>query len=729
MLNPLAKLLEQLTPDLTALAAARHGAPDAILGRHVHGTRTLVVLLLPGALRARLNRRRDLTRWRDSPLFAWCGRSDGLPPRYRISWEDADGGLHETHDPYSFPLLTPATALARFAQGRGTDSWQFLGAHCEHHDGIAGVRFACFAPRAAAVTLACGGRRWPMRRLAAGGVWELFLPGETAGARYRFEIVAADGTLHRKADPFGRGFGQRPDSRAIVAGASRHRWRDADWLAARRRTGAAAAPLSIYELHLGSWRRPARRLPNYRELAAPLAAHVTSLGFTHVELLPLGEHPHEDSWGYQATGYFAPTSRYGSADDLRACIDELHGHGLGVILDWVPGHFAADRNALACFDGQPLYEYADPRIGEHRAWGARVFDFTRPEVRSLLLASARYWLEEFHFDGLRVDAVAAMLYLDYERGAGEWLANARGGREHYAASSWLGELNAMIAREFPGVLSIAEDSSAWPGVTRPIAAGGLGFGLKWNLGWMHDTLEYFAVDPLYRRHHHPRLSNLPGRAYAEHYLLPLSHDEVVHGKRSLLGRMPGDDWQRFANLRLLLAWQWLFPGRKLLFMGGEFGARSEWDHRRELEWELMALAPHAGIAALVAELNASYRGQPALAGGDLDPQGFAWLDADDWLRSIVAFERLGSGAAAVAIFNFTPVPRPGLRLGLPLGGDWHELVNTDAQRFGGSGVGNPAPLAAVRDPAMGRAWSTELTLPPLAALLLVPHSQRISPSS
>jgi 1,4-alpha-glucan branching enzyme len=472
----------------------------------------------------------------------------------------------------------------------------------------------------------------------------------------------------------------------------------------------------------------------YPELADRVAEHAVRFGFTHVELLPVTEHPHDDSWGYQPTGYFAPTSRHGTPDEFRAFVDRLHAAGVGVILDWVPGHFATDPHALARFDGAPLYEYADPRRGEHRAWGTLVFDYDRPEVRSFLLASARFWIEEFHLDGLRVDAVASMLYLDYQRAAGEWLPNRAGGREHDAAVGFLRALTELVRERFPGVLLIAEESTTWPGVTAAAAAGGLGFHRKWNMGWMHDTLAYFGEDPLYRRHHHERLSFGLSYAWSERYLLPLSHDEVVHEKRSLLGRMPGDAWQRFANLRLLYAWQWTHPGAKLLFMGGEFGQPTEWDHRAEPPWALLGEPAHAGIAALVADLNRLYRGCRALYVDDDRPDGFAWLDCDDRLRSLYVFERRAGDDVAVVALNCTPVPREGIRIGLPRGGAWREALNTDSAHYGGSNVGNLGRIEAERDPAMGRGWSASITLPPLAALVLLAEprpaqSQRISPSS
>ena len=718
----LEQLLERSAPELARVAAARHRDPASVLGAHRHGTRTVVIALLPGAVRARLNRRRDLQRWRQGPLFAWCGRTDGLPELYAISWEDGAGRLHETVDPYSFGTLSDAAAVERFVNGLARDAERLFGAHCEQHRGIAGVRFAVYAPGAASVALVLSpSRRWPMRCIGDTGAWELFMPGLAVGTRYRFDVEGADGTVRRKTDPFGRQFQLRPRRAALVVGAGRFAWSDDAWLAARRRSAAPSAPLSIYEVHLGSWRRASGGFLSYRALAPPLAEHVARLGFTHVELLPVTEHPHDGSWGYQATGYFAPTSRHGTADDFRWFVDYLHGRGIGVILDWVPGHFAADAHALADFDGGALFEYSDPRRGLHREWGTRVFDFARPAVRSFLLSSARFWIEDFHADGLRVDAVAAMLYLDYARPAGEWLPNDAGGREHDAAVELLQALNQMLRREHPGVLCCAEESSLWPGVTKAVAADGLGFDLKWNLGFMHDTLGYFSEDPLFRRHHHDRLTGCLRYAFNERQLLPFSHDEVVHGKRSLLGRMPGDRWQRFANLRLLFAWQWTFPGKKLLFMGGELAQPTEWDHRVELPWALAGESAHAGILALIADLNRLYRTLPALHALEHDAEGFAWIDGEDRLRSLLCFERRAGDELAVVALNFTPVPRLDYRLGLPRGGGWRERMNTDAAYYGGSNVGNLSRVEAARDPAGGRPFSASITLPPLAAIVLTPE--------
>jgi len=722
----LEQLLDRLAPELARLALARHADPGTLLGAHRHGARTVVLVLLPDAVRARLNRRRDLLRWRDSAIFGWCGRAEGLPERYVISWEDAAGDFHETHDPYSFELAGSSAAVERFVGGSDAELAGLFGAHAGRQHGIDGVRFATYAPAAASVGLVLGrARRWPMRPVGASGAWELFLPGARAGDRYRVDIESrAGGAVTRKTHPIGRQFEMRPRRTALVAGPAPFAWTDARWLARRARAQAPSAPLSIYEVHLGSWRRPGDRFANYRTLAPELARHVRALGFTHVELLPLSEYPDDASCGYDATGYFAPTARHGSADDFRAFVDHLHGAGIGVILDWVPGHFAADAHGLAHFDGGALFEPAEPRRAVDRRTGTPAFDLDKPLVRAFLLASARRWLADFHVDGLRIGALAALLYLDYGRGAGEWLPNRHGGPEHEAAVEFLRHLNQALHREFPGVVTVAEDSSSWPGVTAATAAGGLGFDLKWNLGFTRASLGYFAREPIHRRHHHAEIGAAVAKAFDERLVLALSHDE-----RALIGRLPGDRWQRFANLRLLLAWQWALPGKKLLFMGGEFAAPEGWDPLRELRWELLESPAHAGVMRLVGDLNRLYRETPALYALDQDAEGFAWLEAGDALRSLVAFERRAGEDVAVVACNFTPVPRIGYRLGFPRAGVWREVLNTDAACYGGSNVGNLSRVEAVRDPAMGRRYSAAVTLPPLAAVLFVPGTPAVTASA
>jgi 1,4-alpha-glucan branching enzyme len=725
------RVLEGLEPEFARLAGARHPDPFALLGPHRRQGRLVVVVYLPGAARARLEGRLELRRWKGGDFFAWTGPTDALPARYRVRWEDGRGGTYEVHDPYCFPPQLPDDALARFNAGHGDDAARWLGAHAVEADGVRGVRFAVWAPNAQRVAVVgpfnlWDGRRHPMRLRIGTGVWELFVPGVEPGDLYKFEVLGRDAhTVDARSDPFGRRFELRPASAAIVEPSRAFEWRDAAWLERRARRDWAREPLSVYEVHLGSWRRGPQGFRPYRELAPELAEHCRAHGFTHVELLPVTEHPHDDSWGYQCTGFFAPTSRHGTPDDFRWFVDELHARGIGVILDWVPGHFPKDAHALARFDGTPTYEYADWRKAEHREWGTLVFDYARHEVRSFLLASARTWIEEFHVDGLRVDAVASMLHLDYARPAGEWAPNEHGGRENLEAIAFLQALNAMVGERFPGVLTIAEESTTFPGVTRAVADGGLGFALKWNMGWMHDTLAYFREDPLHRRHHHERLTFGLTYQWSERFLLPFSHDEVVHLKRSLLGRMPGDDWQRYANLRLLYAWQWTHPGPKLLFMGGELAQPTEWNHLEGLPWWLLEDPRHAGISRLVADLNALYRRLPALHARDLEAEGFRWLDCDDRDHSRLAFERRAGTEVAVVVLNFTPVPRERWRVGLPRGGAWREALNTDSAHYGGANLGNLAAVRAERVPAMGREWSAEVLLPPLGAVVLVPETRKV----
>ncbi|HEX7113406.1 MAG TPA: 1,4-alpha-glucan branching protein GlgB, partial [Mizugakiibacter sp.] len=599
-------------------------------------------------------------------------------------------------------------------------------AHVIERRGVVGTRFAVWAPNAERVSVVgdfngWDGRRHPMTVHGSSGVWEIFVPDVGAGALYKFELRHREsGRVLLKSDPYGRTFEMRPGTAACVAGPRAFRWSDDAWMAAH--PDWRHAPVAIYELHLGAWQRHADGgFAGYAELAEALVRHLAGSGFTHVELLPVTEHPLDDSWGYQSTGFFAPTRRHGLPDDFRAFVDTLHRHGYGVILDWVPGHFPRDDWALAQFDGTALYEHADPRRAEAPHWGSLKFNFARHEVRSFLISSALYWLEEFHLDGLRVDAVASMLYLDYGREDGDWLPNPHGGREDLDAVAFLRELNAAIREHRPRAATIAEESTAWPGVTRAPWLGGLGFTMKWNMGWMHDTLAYLAHDPVHRRYHHDQLTFARWYAFEEQFVLPLSHDEVVHGKRTLLGKMPGDRWQRFANLRLLYAYQFTWPGKKLLFMGQEFGASAEWDFARALDWAEAALPEHAGIRRLVDDLGRLYRERPALHAHDFDAEGFDWIDCHDALQSVLVYLRRGAGEAIVVALNFTPVPRYGYRIGLPQGGRYRELLNSDSHHYGGGDVGNGGAIEAEAVPWMGRAWSASLTLPPLGALLLAPQ--------
>nr|WP_145546595.1 1,4-alpha-glucan branching protein GlgB [Variovorax boronicumulans] len=624
---------------------------------------------------------------------------------------------------------TPSTAAALadqdlhyFREGTHTALAGRLGAAL--HPGGEGARFAVWAPNARAVSVIGEWNGWqagaePLAPRADGsGIWEGDAPAARHGQSYKYRIVTAAGQALDKADPYAL-LAELPPATASRLWSLDFDWNDADWLAGRAERQAAGAPLSIYEVHPGSWRRDDGQFLGWRALAHALGEHVQAMGFTHVELMPVTEHPFYGSWGYQTTGYFAPTARYGTPQDLKYFIDHLHGLGIGVILDWVPSHFPTDAHGLQAFDGTHLYEHADPRQGFHPEWNSSIFNYGRNEVRSFLLSSALFWLREYHFDALRVDAVASMLYLDYARKHGEWIPNQFGGRENLEAVHFLRMLNAAVAHEQPGALVIAEESTAWPGVSHPAEEGGLGFSMKWNMGWMHDTLKYFGLDPVYRRHHQGQLSFSLVYAFNERFVLPLSHDEVVYGKGSLLGRMPGDAWQKFANLRALFGFMWGHPGKKLLFMGGEFGQGREWAHEGELDWAQSREPLHEGVARLVGDLNRLYRSEPALHARDFSSEGFAWVANDDSQASVFAFLRKGEEGTppVLVVSNLTPVPRQGYRLGVPQPGLWRELLNTDARDYGGSGVGNQGAVQTEHHGAHGQSHSLVLTLPPLSTLM------------
>ncbi|MET0766938.1 MAG: 1,4-alpha-glucan branching protein GlgB [Aeromicrobium sp.] len=611
-------------------------------------------------------------------------------------------------------------------EGRHERLWEVLGAHVRSYDGpegpVEGTSFAVWAPNALAVQVVGDFNYWDgighgMRSLGDSGVWDLFVPGVRAGTAYKFRIHGPDEQWHEKADPMAFGT-EVPPATASVVTSSAHTWRDEAWLASRADQSIQETPERLYEMHLGSW-RPGL---GYRELADELGDYLTETGFTHVELMPIAEHPFGGSWGYQVTSYYAPTSRFGSPDDFRWFVDQLHQRGFGVIVDWVPAHFPKDEWALARFDGTPLYEHPDPRKGEQPDWGTYVFDFGRHEVRNFLVANALYWFEEFHLDGLRVDAVASMLYLDYSRNEGEWVPNIHGGRENLEAVQLLQELNATVYKHHPHVMMIAEESTAWPGVTRPTGEGGLGFGFKWNMGWMHDTLSYLGHDPIHRTYHHGEMTFSIDYAFTENFVLPLSHDEVVHGKGSLWGRMPGDAWNKAAGVRGLLAFMWAHPGKQMVFMGGEFGQESEWAESRSLDWHQLDDPLHLGILHLVTDLNAFYRDTPALWSADHRPEGFRWIDASDTAGNVIAFLRIGSDGSQVAcIANFSGEPHHDYRIGLPSAGTWREALNTDAEVYGGSGVGNLGAVRAEDVPMHGFPASAVLQLPPSGVLWLTPQ--------
>ena len=645
---------------------------------------------------------------------------------YRFEIIHHDGRRRIVDDPYRFIPSVGDMDMHLFGEGRHDRLWHMLGADRRTHQGAEGVAFAVWAPNAKAVRVVgdfndWDGRVHPLRRLGSSGVWELFIPDLEPGARYKYELVGADDGLMLRADPMARAAELPPANASIILDdGDGFEWSDQDWIAAR-----GAQPfdrrLSVYEVHLGSWRRvpeQAGRWLSYREAAEQLVAHVVDLGFTHIELLPVAEHPYTPSWGYQVTGYYAPTARYGSPDDLRLLIDTCHAHDIGVIIDWVPAHFPRDEWALARFDGTALYEHADPRQGEQPDWGTLVFNYARTEVRNFLVANARYWFEEFHIDGLRVDAVASMLYLDYSREAGEWVPNEQGGRENLTAISLLQEMNSAVHQHFDGVMTIAEESTAWGGVSRPVDGGGLGFTHKWNMGWMHDTLDYFSTDPIHRRDHHGQLTFGLMYVWTENFVSPLSHDEVVHGKGSLVAKMAGDRWQQFANLRALYGWMWSHPGKQLLFMGCEFGQIAEWDVESSLEWHCLESGEHLGIMDLVRELNRVQASRRALWGQDFSADGFEWIEGGDQDQSVFAFVRRDTeGDEVVCVANLTPTPRPGYRLGVPRSGEWTELLTTDEARFGGTGMTNGS-VDATDVAHQGQSWSIELTLPPLAMVWL-----------
>ena len=613
-----------------------------------------------------------------------------------------------------------------FKEGTHAALYRNLGCHLLPGD--KGATFAVWAPNARAISVVGDWNGWKRDndllkpRWDHSGIWEARVAGVKRGQAYKYAITTAQGQVEERADPFAFCAEAAPAT-ASRAWTLEYDWADGVWMATRREKNALDAPNATYEVHLGSWRRNGDdTLPTYRDIAVPLAEYVRRMGFTHVELMPITEHPFYGSWGYQTTGYFAPTSRYGTPQDFMFLVDTLHQHGIGVILDWVPSHFPDDRHALARFDGSHLYEHADPRRGFHPEWKSNIFNYGRHEVRAFLISSALFWLENYHVDGIRVDAVASMLYLDYGRKAGEWIPNVHGGNEDLEAIEFLKELNIAIGRDYPDTRAIAEESTSWPSVSRPVFAGGLGFSMKWNMGWMHDTLDYLAHDPIHRRFHHNELTFSIWYAFSENFVLPLSHDEVVYGKKSLISRMPGDRWQQFANLRLLYGWMWTHPGKKLLFMGGEFGQWREWRHEGQLDWELTREGDHAGLQRWLADLNGAYRSAPALHDRDFTPDGFEWIDGNDTDNSVLTFLRWpGEGPPALVACNFTPIVRENYRVGVPLAGAWREALNSDSEAYGGSGVGNLGRVVAEKQAWHGRPQSLSLTLPPLAMVMLVPE--------
>ena len=721
--------------DVRAIVEGRHGDPFAVLGPHEVDGKTVIAVFVPGAETAEVldpasgRSLGALGRLDDAGFFA--GAVPGLAPfsRYCLRLTAGDHRW-EQDDAYAFGPFLGAMDDYLVAEGRHLELYRRLGAHPIVHQGVEGVAFSVWAPNARRVSVVgdfnfWDSRRNPMRSRLGTGVWELFMPGIRTGATYKFEIVGGDGRVQPlKADPFSFAQEDPPRTGSLVHGLPRHDWRDGDWMGARWKAQDRASPMSIYEVHLGSWRRGAGgELLDYDAIGDLLVPYLLEMGFTHVEFLPVSEHPFTGSWGYQPIGLFAPTARFGPPEGFARLVDQLHRAGIGVIVDWVPAHFPSDQHGLARFDGTALYEHEDPRLGFHRDWNTLIYNFGRREVANFLTANALFWLDQYHVDALRVDAVASMLYLDYSRGPGEWLPNREGGNENLEAIAFMQEMNRRVYERAPGIATIAEESTAWPGVSRPAHEGGLGFGYKWNMGWMHDTLAYMARDPVHRRHHHGEMTFGIDYAFTENFVLPLSHDEVVHGKGSLIAKMAGDRWQKFANLRAYYGFMWGHPGKKLLFMGGEFAQEREWNHDRSLDWHLLSDGAHEGVRSLVADLNRLYRAEPALHERDCEASGFRWIDGGDVANSVFSFLRMGGEGTrpVLVIANMTPVLRHNHRIGVPVGGAWSELINTDAGHYGGSNAGNQGRVEASPEGRHGMPASLSLTLPPLATLFLAPE--------
>ena len=721
-------------PLLDALAEARHDDPFGVLGPHVDPNGVVIRACLPTAERVAVARKGSaaVVMKRRHPAGVFEASIPGLQtiPDYRLDVTYAGGTTAQIDDPYRYGRVLTDFDIYLFGEGKHTRIYDKLGAHLMTIGGVEGTHFAVWAPNARRASVVSDsnfwdGRRHPMRKLGL-GVWEIFIPGIGAGEKYKFELLSEHGEVLLKSDPFGFAFELPPLNASIVVRPD-YQWRDAGWMEARQRQESwFAGPMAVYEVHLGSWARVPEqedRYLSYAELGARLIPYVKEMGYTHIELLPVMEHPFSGSWGYQVIGFFAPTSRFGAPAEFKAFIDACHESGIGVILDWVPGHFPKDAHGLARFDGTALYEHADPRQGEHREWGTLIFNYGRNEVRNFLLANALYWLNEFHVDGLRVDAVASMLYLDYSREEGEWVPNRFGGRENIEAIEFIRELNTLTHAEQPGSITVAEESTAWPSVSRPTYVGGLGFTYKWNMGWMNDILEYIQADPVHRRWSHQHLTFSLIYAFSENFVLPFSHDEVVHGKGAMFGKIPGDDWQKAATLRALYGFMYAHPGKKLMFMGCEFGQTREWNYDHSLDWHLLDRPLHAGLKKFVQDLNRVYASEPALHEVDFEPAGFQWIDCNDSDNSVVSFIRRARDGSdfVAAIVNFTPVPRDGYRVGVPRAGEYLELVNSDSNVYGGSNLGNEGVACTEPIASHGHAHSLRLNLPPLGLLILKPR--------
>ncbi|MEJ2609065.1 MAG: 1,4-alpha-glucan branching protein GlgB [Candidatus Thiodiazotropha sp.] len=720
------RIKNSISEAMQQIIEARHHNPFEVLGRHVKGDICQICIYMPQAEKVSLAEKQiEIPRIKGTDFFELALPTDQVSEHYLLEWQDKFGKTNQNHDPYSFSAQLPEFDIHLFNEGKHRHAYRFFGSHPHTADSIEGVLFAVWAPNASRIAVVGDFNQWdgrvhPMRSRGGSGVWELFIPNLQPNTLYKYEIRTKEGHVSLRTDPYGNQFQCRPDTATKVVSNTPFKWLDESWIQARSMANWQQEPMSVYEVHLGSWRRDKQgEFLNYRELSHQLCEYVKRIGFTHIELLPITEHPLDGSWGYQTTGYFAPTSRFGSPEDFKYFVDHMHQNGIGVLLDWVPAHFPKDRHALAEFDGTALYEHADPRKGEHRDWGTLIFNFGRNEVRNFLISSAIYWLEEFHIDGLRVDAVASMLYLDYSREPGDWVANQYGGRENLEAVEFLRELNSVTHDLHPGTIMIAEESTAWPQVSRPTWLGGLGFSMKWNMGWMHDTLSYMSQDPIYRHYHHDLLTFGLLYAFTENFLLPFSHDEVVHGKGSMLDKMPGDDWQRFANLRLLYSYMFTYPGKKLLFMGCEFAQGEEWNDEGELDWSLLDHPLHNGLTTLLTDLNRVYKEHPALHQIEFQFPGFEWIDCHDTSQSILSYIRKDrDGNELLVILNFTPVPREDYRIGVNYPGVYREVLNSDSEFYGGSNLGNAPALVTSELPWMGRDLSISMTLPPLGAILL-----------
>ncbi|RMH60770.1 MAG: 1,4-alpha-glucan branching protein GlgB [Zetaproteobacteria bacterium] len=722
--------MRELPEQAWAIIEGRSHDPFAWLGRHPADGGVVVRAFKPRAERMWLlfgDKTLAMPRIEGTDFFEVLWRGGDFTTPYRFRLENCEGHRWEEEDVYRFPPVLGELDLHLIGEGNHFEKYKVMGAHVRVHEGVHGVSFAVWAPAAERVSVVGNfnhwdGREHQMRVRGSSGVWEIFIPGLTSGELYKFEIRGANGHVFDKADPYAQQMEVRPRTASVVHDPHGYQWRDEEWMESRAERQALDKPMSIYEVHLGSWRRANGAFMNYREIAHQLVEYCQWMGYTHVELLPITEHPFDGSWGYQTVGYFAPTSRFGTPDDFRYFVEYCHRHGIGVFLDWVPAHFPKDAHGLARFDGTALYEHEDPRLGEHRDWGTLIFNYGRNEVRNFLIASALFWLDKYHIDGLRVDAVASMLYLDYSRKEGEWVPNKYGGRENLEAVEFLKRFNCLVHERFPGVVTMAEESTSWPMVSRPTYLGGLGFTMKWNMGWMNDTLGYFAHDPVHRAYHHHELTFSLVYAFSENFILPFSHDEVVHGKGSMPCKMPGDDWQKFANLRALYAYMYTHPGKKLQFMGIEFGQWPEWNFDDSLAWDQAQFMPHRGLQLMMRDMNHLYREVPALHEVDFDAAGFEWIDCNDAEQSVLSYLRRDKqGRFVVVVLNLTPVVRHHYRLGVPQPGFYRELMNTDAQAYGGSNVGNAGGVHAEDVAWMGRPHSLLLTLPPLSALILQPE--------